>query len=703
ASGAQQSLFDDFLGHTKNKIGEGHLALNARNLEQHPTIDFIVTTLSKIAPTEIISNESIFVKSFDLTVVKNKALPPFSATYEWSFDSTMADKLLSKYVKTGAIAFDSKTERQIGIRALGALIEYLERIQKTALKNIDSIDVVKEGSGLVLDSNARRSLEITESYKERKRHGSLLDVVDNSVTNMGARVIKHWLENPLKDSDIINARLDAVEFFVGDIVLRESLKDLLKQTKDVERLSASIATGKIVPRECISLLTTLNVIPALRQLLLGRAGETRGAKQNDTTATLPSLLKNIATSLTDHTELRKLLYEAIVNPPPAHMRDGGYIKPEFDKQLLEYRNIKVQGKEWLIELEKAEREATNIKGLRVAFNKVHGYYIEISRREADNVPYRYKRKQTLADRERYITDELKQLEDKILNAEALAVELEVRLYIQIKEALKRNVSTLKQVAKALAHLDALLGLSLSAIKHNYVRPKISESVKSLAIKDGRHPVVESLQEEPFVANDVLLDNNKRKIAIITGPNMAGKSTYMRQAALIALLAHIGSFVPAQKADVPLLDRIFTRIGASDDLAYGQSTFMVEMLEVASILKNATSNSLLILDEIGRGTSTYDGVSIAQAVLEHIATTIKAKTLFATHYHELVNLENHFANIFNLSFTAKEIEGVLNFIRKIQDGGTAKSFGIQVAKLAGIPNAVVDRSKEILESLENKQK
>ena len=502
---------------------------------------------------------------------------------------------------------------------------------------------------------------------------------------MGSRLMQSTILSPLVDRERIDYRLDGVEEFYNAPVVMLSVADLLSEVKDVERLSGKISNDNIMPRDCLALASSLAVVPNIKFQLSG---------------VMSKAVRDISDGLIDLSAVAELIGSAITDEDtPVNLKDGGYIKKGFNAKLDELRDIKDHGKDIIIRLESRERDETGIRTLKIGYNRVFGYYIEVSKSFKDKVPIHYQRRQTLANAERYTTDELKEIEEKILTSEESALRLEAELYAQIKDTLSANINNLKKLSSAIARLDVLISFAQVAKSNRYVRPEIVESDRPLIIKEGRHPVVEVISKERFVANDVLLDEGENRTMIITGPNMAGKSTYMRQTALITLMAHMGCFVPAKSAEVPVTDRIFTRVGASDNLILDQSTFMVEMIEVASILQNATKNSLLILDEVGRGTSTYDGLSIAWAVIEHLTNKIGAKTMFATHYHELTELESRMAGVKNYKIAVKELNGSIVFLRKIMRGGANRSFGIEVAALAGVPREVTDRAKQILKAVE----
>ena len=569
--------------------------------------------------------------------------------------------------------------------AAGALFQYLNETQKTALSHMATIHPYTADKFMLIDSSTRRNLELVETLREKQKRGSLLWVLDKTKTAMGARTLRGYVEQPLIDAQEINRRLAAVEELTQKPMLREEIREYLNPVYDLERLVSRISYQSANPRDMVSFASSLEMLPFIRQIL------------KDFEA---PVLKQIYEDMDPLEDVTDLIKRAIVEDPPLAQKDGGIIREGFNADVDKYRRSRTDGKKWLAELEAREKERTGIKNLKIKYNRVFGYSLEVTNSFKDQVPDNYVRKQTLANAERYITQELKDLEDLILGAEDRLYALEYELFADVREKVGQEVVRIQKTAKAVAALDVFASLALVAERNNFVKPKINEN-GVLDIKGGRHPVVEQMIEnDMFIANDTYLDNQKKRVSVITGPNMAGKSTYMRQTALIVLMAQIGSFVPAEKANIGIVDRIFTRVGASDDLASGQSTFMVEMTEVANILRNATAKSLLILDEIGRGTSTFDGLAIAWAVIEHISNTklCGAKTLFATHYHELTELEGKIPGVNNYCIAVKEKGDDIVFLRKIVKGGADKSYGIQVAKLAGVPDSVISRAKELVEEL-----
>ncbi len=573
----------------------------------------------------------------------------------------------------------------VGLTAAGALMQYLYETQKTSLTHITHIYPYLSSRYMLLDSSTRRNLELAETLREKQKKGSLLGVLDRTKTAMGGRLLRKYIEQPLIDKERVEKRLDAVEALNKRSVDREEMREYLQAVYDLERLLGRVSYKSANPRDLIALKNSLAMLPSLRTVL---------------TDFEAPLLAEILEHMDPLQDIYKLIDDAIMEEPPIAVKEGGIIKEGFNDSVDALKKAKTDGKKWLAELEETDRERTGIKNLRIKYNKVFGYYFEVTNSYKGQVPEDYVRKQTLANAERYTTPRLKELEDTILNAEDKLFGLEYDLFCEIREAIAGEVERIQKTARAVARLDVFTSLAAVAEQNHYVRPSLNEK-GVIDIKEGRHPVVEQMiDNDMFIANDTHLDDKKHCIAVITGPNMAGKSTYMRQVALIVLMTQIGSFVPAKKADIGIVDRIFTRVGASDDLASGQSTFMVEMNEVANILRNATPNSLLVLDEIGRGTSTFDGLSIAWAVIEHISNRriLGAKTLFATHYHELTELEGKMDNVNNYCIAVKEKGDDIVFLRKIVRGGADKSYGIQVAKLAGVPDMVIDRAKEIVEQL-----
>ncbi len=655
-----------------------------RNFKGENSASELLDTLVRISPVEIICNDECCDNFGDMPLVKHGVLPKFNAFTQSEFNFNNATNALKKHfniLNFNAFGIEESPEC---ICACGALISYLNQTQKQTLININKIKRENDDALMILDINAIRNLELVKTLKDGKTYGSLLWLLDKTKTSMGARKLQSQILSPLVDKEKINYRLDALERLYVDNVTRQSLVNLLSSIRDVQRLTGKISSGNVMPRDCLALKSSLEVLPSIKFKLLGLSSQ---------------FLQDIFSSIEDFKETVDLINNAIVDEPPSNMKDGGYIKIGFDEELDKVRNLGKNSKLLIAQIENNERERTGIKTLKIGYNRVFGYYIEVTNSFKDKVPYDYQRKQTLSNAERFITDELKELEVAILSSEEKSLQIEANIFNQIKLHLRRQVEKLLSTANAIADLDVICSLATVAKENGYTKPIILDAGQRLNIVDGRHPVVESISKQKFIPNDCLLDFDENRTMILTGPNMAGKSTYMRQVALITLLAQIGSFVPAKNAEIPITDRIFTRIGASDNLISDQSTFMVEMSEMANILNNATANSLLILDEIGRGTSTFDGLSIAWAVVEYITNNIKARTMFATHYHELTSLEGHLEGVKNYKVTVKELQGGIVFMRKIMRGASNRSFGIEVAQLAGVNKQITERSKQILKKLE----
>ena len=641
--------------------------------------------INKFSPSEIICNNAFYMSGVDIDELKNRYNVAVSALDSHFFGDESCRKILREHFKVGSLSGLGLDDYSTGVIAAGAVMAYMYETQKSTLEHITSITPYSTGQFMIIDTSTRRNLELVETMREKQKRGTLLWVLDKTKTAMGARLLRTWIEQPLIHKEEIIRRQDVVEELNMSYISREELCEYLNPIYDLERLIGRISYKTANPRDLIAFKTSLEMLPHIKRLL----GEFRSA-----------VFKELEADLDPLEDLYSLIERAIEDDPPITVRDGGMIKEGFSEEADRLRQAKTEGKDWLAQLESREKEKTGIKNLKIKFNKVFGYYFEVTNSFKSLVPDYFIRKQTLTNAERYTTDELKELEDIIMGAEEKLVSLEYDLFCQVRDEIASQVVRIQKTAKAIAGIDVFCSLSAVASRHNYVKPAINEK-GVIQIKNGRHPVVEQMmRDDLFVANDTFLDNGKNRLSVITGPNMAGKSTYMRQVALIVLMAQLGSFVPAQEADIGICDRIFTRVGASDDLASGQSTFMVEMTEVANILRNATKHSLLVLDEIGRGTSTFDGLSIAWAVIEHISNTklLGAKTLFATHYHELTELEGTIAGVKNYCIAVKEQGDDIVFLRKIVRGGADKSYGIQVAKLAGVPDSVIARAKEIAEEL-----
>lgn len=645
----------------------------------------LLDEISKILPSEIICNDSFLVSGIDLIDLKNRLNIVVSSIESWYFDEDKCKEVLMEHFKTSSLAGLGLNDYSIGVIASGAVMQYLIRTQKISLEHITSLKPYSPDNYMLLDRSTRRNLELCETMREKSKRGSLLWVLDKTKTAMGARLLRKSVEQPLVNTDEINKRLDIITELNNNIVSREEMRKYLGMIYDLERLIGKISYRSANPRDLIALRQSLSVLPHIKELL------STFKKSN---------LKDFFVQLDDLKDIFELIDSSIEEEPPLSMREGGIIKDGYDSEVDRLRSAKTDGKNWLAQLVEEEKTHTGIKNLRVKYNKIFGYYLEVTNSYKELVPNDWTRRQTMANAERYTTPRLKELEDTILGAEDRLYNIEYNIFCQVRDTIYNNIARVQRSAQIIADIDMFSTLALVAEQNNYVRPEITKK-GGIEIKNGRHPVVEKMiSSDMFIANDTYLDNNKHRIAIITGPNMAGKSTYMRQSALIVLMAQIGSFVPAESAKIGIVDRIFTRVGASDDLASGQSTFMVEMTEVANIIRNATKNSLIILDEIGRGTSTFDGLSIAWAVIEHIANTklLGAKTLFATHYHELTELEGKLDSVSNYCIAVKEQGEDIVFLRKIIKGGADKSYGIQVAKLAGVPESVLQRARQIAAQL-----
>ena len=649
----------------------------------------LLDEISKYSPAELVVNPMMYDCSEEISKIRERFDIYITRLDENEFTDDYKE-LTEKYkmVDDDENKIDNITDYMLSVSATNALRAYLLDTQKNNLDHINKLIIYKTTKYMALDINARRNLEITEKLRDKSKKGTLLWVLDKSSTAMGGRLIRRWLNNPLLDVKQINKRLDAVQELKDNVILRGDLIDLLKKVYDIERLAGKISYGSANGRDLISLKNSAQQLPEIKKVLSNAKSE---------------LLSELHSELDVLKDVYSLINKTIVEEPPIAIKEGGLIKKGYDKEIDQLKEATTNGKNWIVKLEVEEREKTGIKGLKVGFNKVFGYYIEVTKSNLSLVPDRYIRKQTLTNGERYITEELKNLENQILGAEEKVINLEYNVFVEVRNKIEAQIERLQKSAGVVAMLDGLCSFATVAEDMNYVRPQVDNS-GVIDIKDGRHPVIEKiLPSGSFVQNDTYLDKNENRLSIITGPNMAGKSTYMRQVALITLMAQVGSFVPASYAKIGIVDKIFTRVGASDDLSMGQSTFMVEMMEVAQILKEATSNSLVILDEIGRGTSTYDGLSIAWAVAEYISDKEKcgAKTLFATHYHELTDLENKLDGVKNYSIAVKEKGEDIIFLRKIVKGGTDESYGVHVAKLAGVPQVVTKRANEILKSIEKK--
>ena len=659
-------------------------------IKDNNNFPILLDELARYSPSELVVNSMMTDCIDEIDKIKQR----FEKIYITKFDDKNFSSELNnlnlrfKIVGDNNKEIENFGEKKLAISSINALISYIEETQKTSLDHINKITVYNLSRYMALDVNSRRNLEITEKMRDKSKKGTLLWVLDKTSTSMGGRQLRRWLNDPLVDVMEINKRLNAVKELKENIMLRGDIIESLKKVYDIERLAGKMAYGNANARDMVTLKNSLFRLPEVKESLKNCKSEK---------------LQQLYEKLDELQDIYELIEKSIIDDPPMTVKDGGIIKLGYDEEIDKLKKAQIEGKNWLIELEAKEKEETGIKNLKVGFNKVFGYYLEVTKSFLNQVPDRYIRKQTLTNGERYITEELKNLENQILGAEEKVVVLEYNAFTQIREQISKNIVRLQQTSEVVSILDVLTSFAIVAEDMNYCMPEVTSN-GTIDIKDGRHPVIEKiLGPGSFVQNDTYLDKSENRLAIITGPNMAGKSTYMRQVALITLMAQVGSFVPAQYAKIGVVDKIFTRVGASDDLSMGQSTFMVEMMEVATILKEATQNSLVILDEIGRGTSTYDGLSIAWAVAEFIADKEKcgAKTLFATHYHELTELENKLEGIKNYSIAVKEKGEDIIFLRKIVRGGTDESYGIHVAKLAGVPKVVTNKANEILRSLERK--
>ncbi len=661
----------------------------ATEINEQNNFERLLDEISRFTPAEIITNELLYNTKEEIDKINERFNVFVTQVAEEAFLQD-AENIKNNYelvTDKGKIA-ENVDKKLLAVSAINALLYYLNQTQKMKLKHINKIQIYNTNKYMSLDINARRNLELTEKMRDKSKKGTLLWVLDKTNTSMGGRNLRRWLSDPLIDAEEINERLDAVEELKDNVVLKGDVIEGLKKVYDIERLIGKISYGNANARDLISLKNSVNQLPNLKLVL----SQTKSA-----------MLKKLYEELDELKDIYELIDKAIIEEPPISVKEGGMIKLGYNPEVDELKTATTDGKKWLVELEAKEKQETGIKNLKIGFNKVFGYFIEVTKSNLSQVPERFVRKQTLTNGERYITEELKELESKILGAEEKLVNLEYDLFVEIRAKLAEQIQRIQKSANVVSTLDVLTSFATVAESLNYVKPIVDEEGE-IVIKEGRHPVIEKmLPPGAFVPNDTYMNKEEDRLSIITGPNMAGKSTYMRQVALITLMAQIGSFVPASYAKIGVVDKIFTRVGASDDLSMGQSTFMVEMMEVANILKEATSNSLVVLDEIGRGTSTYDGLSIAWAVAGYIADKEKcgAKTLFATHYHELIQLADTLEGVKNYSIAVKEKGEDVIFLRKIVEGGTDESYGIHVAKLAGVPKPVVKKANEILRSLERK--
>jgi len=659
-------------------------------IKDNNNFPILLDEIARYTPSELVINSMMANCLDEMNKIKERFENVYITKFNDKFFSEELNNINLRFnvVDNNERKIENLAEKKLALSSINALVQYIEDTQKTSLDHINKITIYNLSKYMALDINARRNLEITEKMRDKSKKGTLLWVLDKTSTSMGGRLLRRWLNDPLVDVNEINRRLNAVKELKDDIILRGEVIENLKKVYDIERLAGKMAYGNANARDMVTLKNSLFKLPEVKQIL-------KNCKSD--------LLKGLYEKLDELQDIYQLIEKSIVEDPPMTIKDGGIIKLGYDEEIDKLKTAQTEGKTWLVQLESEEKEKTGIKNLKIGFNKVFGYFIEVTKSYLDQVPDRFIRKQTLTNAERYITEDLKNLENQILGAEEKVVNLEYNAFVEIREEISKNVTRLQTTSEVISSLDVLTSFAQVAEDFNYCMPEVDSS-GTIDIKNGRHPVIEKiLGEGVFVENDTFLDKGDNRLSIITGPNMAGKSTYMRQVALITLMAQCGSFVPAESANIGVVDKIFTRVGASDDLSMGQSTFMVEMMEVATILKEATPNSLVILDEIGRGTSTYDGLSIAWAVAEYIADKQKcgAKTLFATHYHELTELENKIEGIKNYSIAVKEKGEDIIFLRKIVRGGTDESYGIHVARLAGVPKVVTQKANEILRSLEKK--
>lgn len=647
--------------------------------------NYINDQIVKIIPSEIICNKETKALEQKIACVCTNNKYRLHEYYDWAFSYSNAEKLIKKQYNLASLKgydFDDSTL----IIAVGAILQYFVETQKRELKHLKLPKVLFNEKFMYIDTNTRRNLEIEQSMHTNTKQGSLYWVLNNTNTSGGARMLNSWVTQPLQDKQEIDYRLNMVDALYKNSMLREEIKNSLKGVNDIERLVGKIAYGNIVPKECITLANSLSQVPYVKQALL------RSNNNN---------LINLANNIVDVSDIANLINATIDDNPPAVMKEGRYIKSGFNAELDRLRNLKEDAENIIKEIQLREREATGIKNLKIGYNRVFGYYIEVNKMYSEQVPFNYIRKQTISNNERYITEELKQFEEQILTSQETALALEETIFAELRQQLLNNASIMQQIATIISQVDCIYSLAEVANKNNYVMPTLTNN-NDINIVNGRHPVVEKINKQDFIPNNCLLNNSDQRTIILTGPNMAGKSTYMRSVALITYMAHIGSFVPADSAEISIVDRIFTRIGASDDLAVGQSTFMVEMIEVANILNYCTNNSLIILDEVGRGTSTFDGLSIAWSVVEYLSNKLNAKTMFATHYHELMQMEGKYPGVKNFCISIKEIGGQLVFLRKITRGSATKSYGIEVASLAGLPNEIIESAKLRMNELENEK-
>lgn len=664
--------------YTDISTGEFCVGKNSSN-----AISYLNDQIVCVSPAEIICNKQMKECCEQLPVVQRANCARFNEYNDWTYGLDNAkNEIMEHFDLAGISGYDFNHDGCV--KAIGSLLAYLKETQKRELKHLKLPRLILDEQYMYLDNNTRRNLEIEQRMKDGNKQGSLLWVLDNTNTNAGARLLRNWVNKPLQKIEEINYRLDCVEFFVKNDIMRSLLASLLRGVGDIERIVARLAYGSILPKEFKALASSIRPAVEIKK-------ELADCQLNS--------LRELSDNIPNLIEVADYIDCAFKDEIPAVFKDGGYIRDEFNAELKRLRDLSAHNSNFIKDMEVREREKTGIKNLKISYNRVFGYYIEVNKQYNDLVPFNYIRKQTVSNNERYITEELKQYEEDVLNSKEKELALEAQLFERFKNDMMKHCKALQNMANIISKIDCFICLASVAINNNYCRPNIADD-NVIEIKKGRHPVIELLQKQnSFIDNDTYLDNKADRTIILTGPNMAGKSTYMRQVALIILMAHMGSFVPAQSANICIVDRIFTRIGASDDLAVGQSTFMVEMVEVSNILSYATNKSLIILDEVGRGTSTNDGMSIASSVVEYLSKTLNCKTLFATHYHELMRLEGELEGVKNYCISIKEINGQLVFLRKIMRGSATRSYGIEVASLAGLPKQVIERAKQILNGLE----
>lgn len=674
------------ISYVDNSTGEMYTTeSHQKNKEDFSTL---IDELGKIFPSEIVCNKELLKDKNLKNIIENTVNPYMNLYSNREVNIKNLSKLIVEHFNKDNFENIDLSQKTYSLIATGKLLEYLYETQKNSLEHINSLSYYKPDNYMILDFNTRANLEIHETIIRRDKKGALIGILDKTSTSMGGRLLKKWLEQPLLKIREIEMRNNAVEYFFHNIAFMDDIKELLRQIYDIERLATKISSGSCNGRDLISIKSSISVLPELKKKLLSVDN---------------AELLNLGSNLDLLEDIYEIIDISIKDNPPISVKEGSLIKDGYSGELDKIRMTSIHGKEWLAKLELEEKKKTGIKNLKIGFNKVAGYFFEVTKSNIPMVPDYFVRKQTLTNSERYYTEKLKSMEDEILGAEEKILELEYNLFQEIRDDIKSKITRLQNTSRVIAKIDVLNALSKVAYDYNFIKPKLNNK-GTINIVNGRHPVVENtIESNLFIPNDTNLNQDDNMIQIITGPNMAGKSTYMRQVAIITLLAHIGSFVPAESADICIVDRIFTRIGAADNLSQGKSTFMVEMMEVSNIVKSATKNSLIILDEVGRGTSTYDGLSIAWAVVEHIAKKIKAKTLFATHYHELTQLQEKNKSIKNLTILAEEKDNEIIFLRKIVEGSTNKSYGIQVAKLAGIDSSITKRSNEILGLIEGNHK